>query len=51
MDLRSFTENCCLNALNVLLGVHPGNNTMSFVSGVGPESALVAARLYSKQKK
>ncbi|NVK57726.1 MAG: glycoside hydrolase family 9 protein [Alteromonadaceae bacterium] len=30
------------NALNFILGVHPGENTMSFVSGVGSESALVA---------
>ncbi|WP_188149570.1 glycoside hydrolase family 9 protein [Teredinibacter waterburyi] len=31
-----------INALNFVLGVHPGSNTMSFVSGVGSESALVA---------
>ena len=31
-----------LNALSFVLGVHPGPNTMSFVSGVGAESALVA---------
>ena len=31
-----------LNALNFVLGVHPGENTMSFVSGVGADSALVA---------
>jgi beta-xylosidase len=31
-----------LNALNFVLGAHPGENTMSFVSGVGAESALVA---------
>lgn len=30
------------NALNFVLGVHPGENTMSFASGVGAESALVA---------
>lgn len=30
------------NALHFNLGVHPGRNTMSFVSGVGSESALVA---------
>ncbi|WP_438864156.1 glycoside hydrolase family 9 protein [Neptunicella sp.] len=31
-----------LNALNFVLGVHPGNNSQSFASGVGSESALVA---------
>ena len=31
-----------LNALNFVLGVHPGENTASFVSGVGSHSALVA---------
>jgi len=31
-----------IDALNFVLGVHPGENTMSFVSGVGAESALVA---------
>ena len=31
-----------VNALNFVLGVHPGENTMSFVSGVGSDSALVA---------
>ncbi len=31
-----------LNALNFILGVHPGENTMSFASGVGSESAVVA---------
>ncbi len=31
-----------LNALNFVLGVHPGENTESFVSGVGAQSALVA---------
>lgn len=31
-----------VNALNFVLGVHPGENTMSFVSGVGSRSALVA---------
>ena len=31
-----------LNALNFVLGVHPGENTASFVSGVGSNSALVA---------
>jgi hypothetical protein len=30
------------DALNFVLGVHPGENTMSFVSGVGADSALVA---------
>jgi len=31
-----------LNALNYVLGVHPGENTASFVSGVGTHSATVA---------
>ncbi len=31
-----------VNALNFILGVHPGENTMSFASGVGSRSALVA---------
>ncbi|MCW8127308.1 glycoside hydrolase family 9 protein [Microbulbifer halophilus] len=31
-----------LNALNFVLGVHPGKNTKSFASGVGSDSALVA---------
>lgn len=31
-----------LNALNFVLGVHPGENTQSFVSGVGANSATVA---------
>ncbi|MEO6360225.1 MAG: glycoside hydrolase family 9 protein, partial [Sphingomicrobium sp.] len=31
-----------LNALNFVLGVHPGENTNSFVSGVGAKSATVA---------
>ena len=31
-----------LNALNFILGVHPGENTNSFVSGVGAKSATVA---------
>lgn len=31
-----------LNALNFVLGVHPGENTQSFASGVGSESAIVA---------
>ncbi len=31
-----------LNALNFVLGVHPGENTSSFVSGVGSQSTLVA---------
>lgn len=35
-------ENIYLNALNFVLGVHPGSNTMSFASGVGANSALVA---------
>lgn len=31
-----------VNALNFVLGVHPGENTASFVSGVGSNSATVA---------
>jgi hypothetical protein len=31
-----------VNALNFILGLHPGENTMSFASGVGSKSALVA---------
>jgi endoglucanase len=31
-----------LSALNFILGVHPGNNNASFVSGVGSNSLLVA---------
>lgn len=31
-----------LNALNFVLGVHPGENNMSFASGVGAKSATVA---------
>ncbi len=31
-----------VNALNFVLGVHPGDNTQSFASGVGANSALVA---------
>ena len=31
-----------LNALNFMLGCHPGDNTASFVSGVGANSATVA---------
>lgn len=34
--------NVVVNALNFVLGVHPGENTMSFASGVGAKSALVA---------
>ena len=31
-----------LNALNFVLGVHPGENTASFASGVGARSMTVA---------
>jgi hypothetical protein len=31
-----------INALNFVLGVHPGENTMSFASGVGAKSATTA---------
>ncbi len=36
------SEDLFLNALNFVLGVHPGENTASFASGIGSESALVA---------
>jgi predicted transcriptional regulator len=36
------TLDVMLDALNFILGVHPGENTMSFASGVGANSALVA---------
>jgi endoglucanase len=35
-------ENSWLNALNFVLGAHPGENRASFVSGVGAESPVVA---------
>jgi hypothetical protein len=31
-----------LNALNFMLGVHPGSNTASFASGVGARSTTIA---------
>lgn len=37
-----FTSDAALNSLNFVLGVHPGNNTASFASGVGANSLLVA---------
>ena len=37
-----FTADAPLNALNFVLGVHPGSNTASFASGVGANSLLVA---------
>ncbi len=37
-----FTAEAVFNSLNFVLGVHPGNNTASFVSGVGANSLLVA---------
>ncbi|MGB5779440.1 MAG: cellulase N-terminal Ig-like domain-containing protein [Allopontixanthobacter sediminis] len=36
------SQDSFLNALNFVLGVHPGENTESFVSGVGADSPLVA---------
>lgn len=36
------TVDSYVNALNFVLGVHPGSNTASFASGVGANSALVA---------
>lgn len=37
-----FPKDYMLNALNFVLGNHPGPNTASFVSGVGSHSVLVA---------
>lgn len=37
-----FPEDYVFNALNFILGVHPGSNTSSFASGVGARSATVA---------
>jgi endoglucanase len=36
------SENFYLNALNFILGVHPGENTASFASGVGSNSVRIA---------
>lgn len=36
------TPDLFINSFNFVLGVHPGENTMSFVSGVGSKSATVA---------
>lgn len=37
-----FPADHVFNSLNFVLGVHPGSNTASFVSGVGAKSLLVA---------
>lgn len=37
-----FPHDYMLNALNFILGCHPGSNTSSFVSGVGSRSVTVA---------
>ncbi len=37
-----FSADPVFNAMNFVLGVHPGENTASFVSGVGANSLLVA---------
>ena len=37
-----FPADYMLNALNFVLGVHPGENTASFASGVGSNSLIVA---------
>ncbi len=37
-----FPDTYMLNALNFILGCHPGSNTSSFVSGVGSRSLTVA---------
>ena len=36
-----FAPDLIFNALNFILGCHPGSNTMSFASGVGAKSATV----------
>ncbi|MCL2499832.1 MAG: glycoside hydrolase family 9 protein [Defluviitaleaceae bacterium] len=37
-----FDPSMIYNALNFVLGCHPGSNNMSFASGIGAKSALVA---------
>ena len=37
-----FSSKYLFNALNFILGVHPGNNNASFVSGIGVNSLIVA---------
>ena len=37
-----FAPNYIFNAINFILGCHPGSNTVSFVSGVGAKSQIVA---------
>jgi hypothetical protein len=37
-----FTKEPMLNALNFVLGCHPGENTSSFVSSVGARSQIIA---------
>jgi hypothetical protein len=37
-----FSADYMFNALNFILGVHPGSNTSSFASGVGARSTIVA---------
>lgn len=37
-----FSSEYVFNALNFILGVHPGSNTASFASGVGARSTIVA---------
>nr|MDQ4087988.1 glycoside hydrolase [Pseudomonadota bacterium] len=39
---RHVSDESWLSALNFVLGVHPGENTMSFASGVGANSAVTA---------
>ncbi len=39
---ESFPKEVLFNALNFILGVHPGENTASFASGIGSRSATVA---------
>lgn len=37
-----FTPDYIFNAINFILGCHPGSNTVSFASGIGANSATVA---------
>ena len=39
---ESFSTEYMLNALNFVLGCHPGENTASFASGVGSRSMIIA---------
>ena len=41
---KIFSSEYAFNAMNFILGCHPGENTASFVSGVGVNSLTVAVR-------